>query len=80
MSTAHLWAVAYNDTERADRVRDEIVRLGWEEHYLNLLDTAVVVRHPDGSFTFDRKSTNTVESLLGSGAVGFLAGLVLGAH
>ena len=43
----HLWAIGYDDMERAEQVRDEIIRLGWNTHYLDLLDVAVVVRHPD---------------------------------
>ena len=46
----HLWAIGYDDLGRAEQVRDEIIRLGWDTHYLILLDIAVVVRHPDGSF------------------------------
>jgi len=73
----HLWAIGYDDMERAAQVRDEIIRLGWATPYLTLLDVAVVVRHPDGSFTCNRERFPTVANLLGSTAVGFLAGLVL---
>src|SRR4029434_9127833 len=73
----HLWAIGYDDMGRAEQVRDEIVRLGGDTHYLTLLDVAVVVRHPDGSFTCNRERFPTVANLLGSTAVGFLAGLVL---
>jgi uncharacterized membrane protein len=73
----HLWAIGYDDMERAEQVRDEIVRLGWDTPYLTLLDVAVVVRHPDGSFTCNRERFPTVANLLGCTAVGFLAGLVL---
>jgi uncharacterized membrane protein len=78
-AAAHLWAIGYDDIGRADEVRDEIVRLGWGEHYLILQDVAVVVRHPDGSFTFDREAFPAAANILGSTAVGFLAGLVLAA-
>jgi uncharacterized membrane protein len=77
-SDKHLWAVAYDDMERANRVRDEIVRLGWDEKYLVLNDVAVVVRHHDGSFTLDRERFPTAANVLGCSAVGFIAGLVLG--
>src|SRR5262245_65957870 len=73
----HLWAIGYDDMERAEQVREEIIRLGWDTHYLNLLDVAVVVRHPDGSFTCNRERFPTVANLLGCTAVGFLEGLVL---
>jgi uncharacterized membrane protein len=79
----HLWAIGYDDMVRADQVRDEIARLGWDEgkagKYLVLLDLAVVVRHPDGSFTLDRKPFPGVANILGCSVAGFLAGLVLGA-
>jgi uncharacterized membrane protein len=74
----HLWAVGYDDMERASHVRDEIVRLGWVENRLVLADVAVVVRHLDGSFTFDRERFPTGANIMGASAVGFLAGLVLG--
>src|SRR5438093_9688450 len=74
----HLWAVGYDDMERADHVREEIVRLGWVENRLILEDVAVVVRHLDGSFTLDRERFPAAHNLLGCSAVGFLAGLVLG--
>ncbi len=73
----HLWAIGYDDMERAGQVRDAIIRLGWHTHYLALLDVAVVVRHPDGSFTCNRERFPTVANLLGCTVVGFLAGLVL---
>src|SRR5262245_32173043 len=81
--SAHLWAIAYDDMGRADQVRDEITRLGWDSgqvgKYLILLDIAVVVRHPDGTFTFDRKPFPGVANILACTAVGFLAGLVVAA-
>jgi uncharacterized membrane protein len=64
---------------RANQVRDEIVRLGWEKHYLMLDDVAVVVRHPDGSFTLNREPFPAASNVLGCSVVGFLAGLVVGA-
>src|SRR5262249_33993450 len=73
----HLWAIGYDDMGRAEQVRDEIIRLGWHTHYLALLDVAVVVRHPDGSFTCNRERFPSVTNILGCTAVGFLAGLVL---
>jgi uncharacterized membrane protein len=82
-ATAHLWAVGYDDMARAEQVRDEITQLGWgasrAAKYLILLDLVVVVRHPDGSFTFDRKPFPGVANILACTGVGFLAGLVLAA-
>jgi uncharacterized membrane protein len=74
----HLWAVGYDDMERASHVRDEIVRLGWVETGLILTDLVVVVRHLDGSFTLDRERFPTGSNIVGASAVGFLAGLILG--
>ena len=80
-TTAHLWAIAYDDAERADQSREEFTRLAWGagrvESYLILLDIAVVVRHPDGSFTLNRKKFPGITNILGCTAAGFLAGLVV---
>jgi uncharacterized membrane protein len=80
---AHLWAIGYDDIARADQVRGKISNLGWGNggagKYLFLDDIAVVVRHSDGTFTFDRKPFPVAANFLGSTAVGFLAGLVLAA-
>ena len=42
----NLWAVGYDEMDRANQVREEIVRLGWDKQYLILEDIAVVVRIP----------------------------------
>ena len=80
---AHLWAIGYDDMARADQVREEITNLGWGSgragKYLYLDDVAVVVRHSDGSFTFDRQSFPGGANVLACTAVGFLAGLALAA-
>ena len=82
-TTAHLWAIGYDDMARADQVRDEIIQLGWgagrAAKYLILDDIAVVVRHADGTFTFDRKPFPGLTNILACTGVGFLAGLVLAA-
>ena len=77
--SGNLWAIGYDDMGRANQVRDEIISLGWDKHYLLLDDVAVVVRHPDGSFTLDREPFPAASNVLGCSVVGFLAGLVLGA-
>ena len=71
-STEHLWAVGYDDMERANHVRDEIIRLGWVENSLLLTDLAVVVRHLDGSFTLDRERFPTGSNILGASVAGDL--------
>jgi len=81
--TARLWAIGYDDMERAFQVRDEIVRLGWESGqastHLILVDIAVVVRQPDGMFTLDRKPFAGVGNIAACAGAGFLVGLVLAA-
>lgn len=74
----HLWAVGYDGVDRANQVREEIIRLGWDENDLILQDVVVVVRHLDGSFTVDRQPFPAASNILGCSGVGFLAGLVLG--
>jgi uncharacterized membrane protein len=80
-ATAHLWAIGYDDMARADQVRDEIIQLGWGAgkagKYLVLQDIAVVVRHSDGTLTFDRKPFAGLANIVACTGVGFLAGLVL---
>jgi uncharacterized membrane protein len=78
-ASEHLWAIGYDDMNRADQVREEVIRLGWDKSYLILTDVAVVVRHPDGSFTFDCKPFPAAANVLGCTTVGFLAGLVAAA-
>ena len=82
-TTAHLWAVGYDDMARADQVREEIAALGWGSgraaKYLILSDIAVVVRHADGSFSLVRKQLPGVANILACTGAGFLAGLVLAA-
>ena len=75
----NLWEIGYDDMGRANQVCDEIISLGWHKHYLILDDVAVVVRHPDGSFTLNREAFPAASNVLGCSVVGFLAGLVLGA-
>ena len=81
MTSAHLWAIGYDDVGKADQVRDAVTELGWgagrAAKYLLLNDIAVVVRHQDGSFTFDRKPFPSLANILACTGVGFLAGLVL---
>ena len=77
--SGNLWAVGYDNIERANQVREEIISLGWDKHYLILQDIAVVVRHPDGSFTLNREPFPVATNVVGCSVVGLLAGLVVGA-
>jgi uncharacterized membrane protein len=77
-TTAHLWAIGYDDMERAEQVRARVAALA-EGHCLTLLDTAVVVRFPDGSATLDGEQFVAVPSWRGHYLARCLAGLMLGA-
>lgn len=74
----HLWVIGFEHADRAERVRAEILKLG-ESHCLVLLDTAVVVRYPDGCLTINGEPFITSIKVSGHGFAGFLAGLSLGA-
>ena len=74
----HLWAIGYSAMGRADQVRDAVARLA-DNQCLVLLDTAVAVRYPDGSFTLDGEPFVAVVSKPGRTFASFLAGLALGA-
>jgi uncharacterized membrane protein len=74
----HLWAIGYGDVERAEQVRQEIIKLSTKP-CLILLDTAVAVRYPDGSVTLDGEPFVAAIDFGGHTFAGFLAGLGLGA-
>jgi uncharacterized membrane protein len=74
----HLWAVGYDDMARAEQIRGTIIGLG-EQRCLVLLDTAVVVRYPDGSVTLDGEPFVAATNFSGRTFASFLAGLALGA-
>jgi uncharacterized membrane protein len=76
-AAAHLWAIGYDTMERAEQFRDEVAKFG-DSNCLILLDSAVVVRHPDGTVTLDGKPIVAVDAHRHTIA-GFLAGLALGA-
>jgi uncharacterized membrane protein len=75
-TTGRMWAIGYDDVGRAAQVREEIIGLGWDRPYLILEDIAVVIRHPDGTFTLDRETIPAVAHVMGLTLVGLLAGLV----
>ena len=74
----HLWAIGYQNMERAEQVRAEITKLG-ESHCLILVDAAVAVRYPDGSVTLDGEPLVAAVNFSGHTFASFLAGLALGA-
>jgi uncharacterized membrane protein len=75
----NLWAVGFDEMGRAAQVRDEITSLCWEKHQLILLDVAVAVRYPDGSFTLNGEPFSAATKIHGGTVAHFLAGLSLGA-
>jgi uncharacterized membrane protein len=79
---AHLWAIGYEDVTGASKLRDKITELAWgsgkASKELVLLDAAVVVRNPDGTFVLDHKPFPTASNIVALTTVGMLAGLVLG--
>jgi uncharacterized membrane protein len=77
-ATGHLWAVGFDDVARAEQVRAAIAGLG-ERRCLILLDTVVVVRHPDGTATLDGAPFVAPPDFRGHTFASFLAGLALGA-
>jgi uncharacterized membrane protein len=83
MSELHLWAIGYENKEKAEKAREAISQLAWGEgragKYLLLQDVAIAVRNADGSYTLDHKSISGAGNIVGATAVGFLAGLTVGA-
>jgi uncharacterized membrane protein len=80
---AHLWAIGYDSEGRADEVRHEIIEIGWGTggpvDGLILDDVAVLVRHSDGTFSFDRDRHRAASTILGCTVLGLLAGMVMAA-
>src|SRR5271170_8347430 len=76
-SSAHLWAFGYDKMERAQQVREVFISMAGPDPCLLLMDIAVLVRHPDGSMTFDRQPFPVTGNILAGGTLGFLAGLAL---
>ena len=74
----NLWAVSYDDPDRADQVRVEITKLH-ERHCLIMLDTAVAVRYADGSVTLEGEPFVIDTKIRSHTFARFLAGLVLAA-
>jgi len=62
---AHLWAVGYETPDGAAEVLKQVTPLAGPEGRLILVDTAVVVRHADGSFTLDGKPFSVASNVSG---------------
>jgi uncharacterized membrane protein len=79
MASAHLWAVGFDETGGAARVRDVITTLDCEGHQIILLDVAVAVRYADGSITLNGDPFPELVKHREGAIARFLAGLSLGA-
>jgi uncharacterized membrane protein len=77
-STAHLWAIGFDDMERAAQVRDEAAKLA-KRHCLDLIDAAVAVRYGDGTLTVDGERFMSPIHIPGHSCARLFAGLLLGA-
>jgi uncharacterized membrane protein len=78
-TSGNLWAVGFDGTDGAARVRDVITRLSYEQQQLILLDVAVAVRYRDGSLTLNGDSFPCVTKTHEGALAHFLARLSLGA-
>ena len=76
---AHLWAVMYDDPQRAEQVRAEVVGLAGAQLRLLLLDIAILFRHADGLYTLDRKPFPVTGNILASKTLDFVLGVALAA-
>ena len=74
---AHLWAIGYDDLHRARKARDVVNELAGPQPYLILLETLVVIRSADGSYTFDREPHHTVANIATSAILCALVGWML---
>ncbi len=72
----HLWAVGYDSVASADQLRTEIARLA-ANHCFEVLESAVAVRYPDGSFTLDGEPFIAVAGVERGPLARFLAALAL---
>lgn len=75
--SAHLWAVGYDDEDRAAQVRNVIVSMTAAENSLRLLDIAVLVQSLDGSLELDGRPFPPGLHARPYGTLGFLAGFAL---
>lgn len=76
-ASAHLWAIGYDDIDRARQVKEVIISLAGSQRYLQLLDIAILTRSADGSLTFNGKPFSASRHVVGNGTLGLLAGFAL---
>ena len=68
-STAHLWAIAYDDPGQAEHTRAQVTLLAGAGQHLLLLDVAILTRAADGSYTLDREPFPLTSNVLAGGTV-----------
>ncbi len=78
-TSAHLWAIGFDDLAGAERLRNEITSLAAPVQNILLLDLAVLTRSPDGSCALDRKPFPAAGNLLTGTPLDFLVGIALAA-
>ena len=76
-TTAHLWAIGYEDVCQARQARDVVNELGSPPTPLLLLDTLIVVRNSDGAYTLDPEPQHICANTAAGGILGALVGWIL---
>jgi uncharacterized membrane protein len=74
---AHLWAVGWDNVDRAGQVREVVVSLPGIEPSLRLLDIGVLVRSHSGTLTFNGASFSGSSPIASLGILGLLTGFAL---
>jgi uncharacterized membrane protein len=77
ISSAHLWAVGYDDADRASQVQQVVASLGGPQQSLQLLEMAILARLPDGSFLFNGKPFQAGNQVAHHSALHLLTGFAL---
>ena len=75
----NLWALGFDQPERAAQFRDQITKLACDEHCLILKNVEVAVRYPDGLLILDGEPFPEMTEVTTRNATSFLASLALGA-
>ena len=74
----NLWAVGFDEADRAARFRDQITKLACDEHCLVVKDVEVAVRYPDGLLILDGEPFPEMTEVPTRNATSFLASLCWG--
>jgi uncharacterized membrane protein len=76
-NSAHLWAVGYDDADRATRTQEVLTSLNGPERPLQLLEIAVLTRLPEGSFLLNGKPFEAGDHGLHRGILAILTSFAL---